>query len=115
MHQKIKSSTSLITQDEIDKFFLDTDHFFSNVLKDNQLGPLSSYTLSQAREIRNTLLAVGSVRLARRSQEMISMTMEEVQAAELKIVDDQQFYRINVGRHKTRKKLHGRYYYVHCS
>ena len=64
---------------------------------------MQHYKISEARNVRNTLLALGSVRLARRSQEMLSMTLREVIHAELNVLDNERLYIINVARHKNRK------------
>ena len=65
-------------------------------LRDDEEGKTDAYSSTQIVSIRDSLLAASAVRLARRSKELMTMTVEEVNMAESIPVNNDEMFVVKV-------------------
>ena len=71
------------------------------MLEDSKSGKCASYTTAEAVKVRNSLMAVATLRLGRRTKELTHMTLDEVKNAEKRRVLDESFHIIEVSNQKA--------------
>lgn len=97
-----RAAKKLIAEDETDKIQKEIETFLNEFICKDEI-TLKNYNLEEIRKVRDSLITIATIRLARRSGEIISMTLEEYEQAEDVTVDDKPFKIIKVLNHKTSK------------
>ena len=92
----------LIGEEEMDDLMEETSNSLWPILEKSE-EDLMKLTTKEILDIRNSLMAVAALRLGRRSQELVKMTLKEVEEAEEKTVDDKHFYIVKVLEQKDLK------------
>ena len=92
----------LISGEELEDLLKDTVSSVLEVLHKSS-DELDGYTANQALEVRNGLMAVATLRLGRRSKELLTMTIDEVRSAQMEKVGSKTFYIIKVLNQKHSK------------
>ena len=100
---KARAKAKLVTDEEINELILQNEDYLKKVIKDEEDGTLSSYSLKEALKVRNSLIAAATVRLGRRSQEMTTMTLDQVNEAEERLVHEEVIYIVKVLDQKSTK------------
>ena len=85
----------LISEDELNDLLADINGKITSVLEDNK-EQREKYSLSKIVDIRNCLIAAGTIRIGRRSKELMKMQLEEVQNAEQVVVEGDTYVVVKV-------------------
>ena len=80
-----RTKAKLLTEKEINELILE-NNTLRKLIKDEEVRTLSSYSLKEALKVRNSLIAAATVRHGRRSQEITTMTLDQVNEAEEKLL-----------------------------
>ena len=96
-----RSASKLIPEEELDNLQVDIGGKISEILR--KLESDSDFNDTDALEIRNYLIAAATLRLGRRSKELIEMQLEEVRNAEEIEIDSKPHFLIKVKNHKNLK------------
>ena len=99
---KRKAKSKLISCDETAKLLSDLNVYFEQILLESP-ETLALYTEEQARSVRDSLIAAGTLRLGRRSKELMKMTVTEVRQAVNKKINNEQIFIIEVMDQKSTK------------
>ena len=67
----------------------------------NRQGKLEAYSEDQILHVRNLLIEIGTIRIGRRSKELVEMTIEESNDAEDALVDEEHYKIINAFNQKN--------------
>ena len=74
----------------------ETEATVEKVVKDDKEGKLKEYTTTEIISVRDALVTAATVRLARRSKELMTMTLQEVEAAEIIKVNERFMHVVKV-------------------
>lgn len=97
-----KAKASLITEAETTQLAEELASKIRKVLLDDgSEGVIESYKMKDILEVRNVLMATATVRLGRRSQELVKMTLTEVDECEYESVNGEKMIIIKVERQKS--------------
>lgn len=90
----------LVSEDELDALLADVTSKLTMVLADSQ-EVRAAYSMTKILDVRNNLIAAGTLRLGRRSKELMKMETTEVDAAERLVVDGDIFHVVKVHDQKN--------------
>ena len=100
---KAKAKEKLVSEEEMKDYLKEPKEVLKNLLIDFEKNSVSKYGIKQTIKVRNSLIAVATVRLGRRSKELSTMSLEEVSEADKEIVDGKEVYIIKVVDQKSTK------------
>ena len=92
----------LVGENELNSILLEAQEFLKDV-SNKTAQDLSSYDEKKVLDVRNNLMVVGSIRLGRRSKELMTMTLEEVAEAEKTLINGEAFHIVKVMDQKNLK------------
>lgn len=96
---KVKAKNKLISKDDNLAMLREAqDSLYEFMAMSNDR--TSEFSRNEALNVRNTLMAIGTLRLGRRSKELITMTLEEVAAAEKQSISGENYYFVKVANQK---------------
>lgn len=80
---KKRAADKLMTNEEMDKILIERSEYLSKSLDEDY----ETFDKEKIKEIRNALIAVATIRLGRRTKEIMTMTLDEVSAAEKIVIE----------------------------
>ena len=95
-----RAAKKLVSDDDMSYMLQQTTDALTKVMSDMKGEGTAHYTKSEIIGVRNTLVAAATVRLARRSKELMTMTVEEVADAESIEINDQEMFIVKVSNYK---------------
>lgn len=98
---KGRAKKKLMSEEELEKLMTDTVQYIETVSDDIAKKTHLDYTENEILKVRNSLIAVATVRIGRRSKEMTRMTLLEVEEAEITMIGEEKFHIINVAEQKN--------------
>lgn len=96
LNARKRAAAKVVCEKDIQSIFDKTKVAISALIADNKSGNLEDYTSSQIIAVRDSLIASAAVRLARRSKELMRMTIQEVELAEIVNVNGEAMHIIKV-------------------
>ena len=99
---KESARKKIVPEDELDALQADINSRLTSVLADSK-DERAAYNISKILDVRNCLIAAGTLRLGRRSKEFMKMKTTEVDEAERLEVDGDVFYVVKVFDQKNLK------------
>ena len=103
INKKNKVQIKLMEKEEMDELQLELESFFDEAHNDVENKTIADYTDTQIINVRNHLLALGAVRLGRRSKELLKMKKIEVANAEKRKIKGIDHFIIKVADQKNSK------------
>lgn len=100
---KARAKKKLITQQENNDLLDKTHKFLHSFVEENKANTDRVYSRSEALQVRDSLMAVATLRLGRRSKELMTMTLQEIADAEEEIIRDEKYWFIKVADQKASK------------
>jgi len=100
---KTKAERKIVDGNELKELQEEIHAYLEQIFKDTAGKNLDSYTKKQVIEIRNNLMAIGTIRIGKRSKEIIKMTIDEMKDASQREVGDKVFYIVKVYDQKSLK------------
>ena len=88
---KRRAKKKLLSEEELEELMTETLRYIGSVTDDIASKAHLDYNENEILKVRNSLIAVATVRLGRRSKEMTRMTLREVEEAEPSMVGEQNF------------------------
>ena len=99
---KEKAKNRLINLDDSNSILKENENFLLEISKQNEES-LKKMNLQQIRKVRDSLIAAATIRLPRRSKELITLSLEEYQKAEERLIEGEIFKIIHVHDQKNAK------------
>ena len=91
-----RAEKKLVTDDDMEFMLEQTKGTLLKVISDKEQNKIVDYNKTDIIKVRNTLVAAATVRLARRSKELMTMTLNEVAEAECIEVQEQEMFIVMV-------------------
>ena len=102
IESKRRAESKLVEEEELDQLLNDTISSVLEVLEKSQ-EEIEKLTVSDALNVRDGLMAIATLRLGRRSKELLTMKLSEVEKAEVKLINRQKYHIVKVLEQKNKK------------
>ena len=98
--KKEKAKNKIVSDEEMDELLQRTRSYIYEISDQMKTDHLQ-FDRKEIMKIRDSLIAVATVRLGRRSLEMTRMTLHEVEKATVSVIDGETYHTINVSEQKN--------------
>lgn len=100
---RYRAKKKIIPNEDLKELLEETRNFLKEVLKDNEDGEIANYDLRKVLKVRDSLIAVAIERIGRRSKEVTTMSLEEVERNTTKEINGVTYHIIEVLDNKLTK------------